>query len=107
VTGERHYDLSKVPRHVMARLTDLALVVEEIDGRPRVRRTRVKGYSVIEALMAMAKIMGSLRDDVGESIDRLGERLDRAISRDHTPEGGGGASISQSASNNAGRPREI
>lgn len=75
--GHRHIDVAKAPRELLARIAEL--VQEDAGGG--VRRSKIKGYDKIAALALMAKILGGTRDDAAQSIDRLGERIDRAIGR--------------------------
>lgn len=79
VTGERYFDLSRVPREKLARLTDVAQVIDEHGGSFKVRHTKVKG-DVVQALMLMAKLVGMREDPVANA--SLGERLDRAMARE-------------------------
>lgn len=79
VTGERRFDISRVPREKLARLTDVAQVVDEHGGNFRVRHTKLKG-DVVPALTLMAKILGMREDPVANA--SLGDRLDRAMARE-------------------------
>lgn len=77
--GHRHIDVARAPRELLARLNELTQ--ENAGG---VLRTKIRGYDKIAALALMAKILGATRDDAAQSIDRLGERIDRAIGRTNT-----------------------
>lgn len=84
VTGERRIDISRTPRAKLACLTDVGQDVAD-DGRGfRVSRTKIKG-DPIAALREMARIMEPPKDETAASVDRLGERLDRAIARMRAP----------------------
>lgn len=84
--GQRFIDISRAPRALLARLSELQQDVTETGKRRRrvtLRRTKIRGYNAIEAIALMAKIKGAIDDPVANAIGGLGERLNRAVERLH------------------------